>query len=311
MEPISNIGGDSGSPFNMDWEMFKRDLLIPNYYDQPLVARKLAGSRIIPVEFDGKYVITFPTLNDIDVPKYAKKPMENDIGLDGGTISGIVPQMSQTINIDKDDIKIMFAGRARLPLSISQMLNKMAQFEDTIFFQGDDGTGVTSIIAGGTTVAATAGDWDVETGTDGILDKMRDDIAAFHASFSAAGYPTAPIDFCIDSYANVLLETTILSHSPFTNNKALMKALIRGGDIHVSDNLGSDDGLALTKASANHHVLGVLRLPTAFTLMSSEIEQAQKDIGLWNWRYGLRRRFSLKTLTSAQVGYMHTITLLT
>jgi len=308
MEPISNIGGDTGIPFSIDWEVFKKDLLIPNYYHQPLIARKLAGNRIIPVEFDGKYVITWPTLNDIDVPKYAKKPMENDIGLDGGTISGIIPQMSQTINIDKDDIKVMFAGRSRLPLSIQQMLAKMAELEDTIFFSGDTGTGVTGIITGGTSVGATSDDWE-DAATGGIMKNMRTDVASFARYFDAQGYPGAPIDFVIDHFLNIELETAILENAPFVNNKMLFQSLIRGGNILVSDNIPSDDAATKTATSANHYLLGVLRLPTAFTLMSSEIEQAQKDIGLWNWRYGLRRRFSLKVLTSGQVGWMKDIDL--
>jgi len=307
MEPISKLGTDTGVPAVSDWETFKADTLLPNYYTQELIGRKVAGGRLIPATFDGKYVITIPTLNDIDVPKYAKKPMENDIGIDGGTISFTVPQISQTINIDKDEIQLMFAGRSRLPLALQQMNAKIAETEDKIFFRGWGDTEVAGICnATESTNINSAGIWDVQDNSDGVLSHAIESLQIIIDAFVAAGYPTTTFDLCLDTYTYTLLNTTYLHQAPFSSNLDIFKKMMGGGTIHVSNHVSSN---VLTKVSTDHCMIAVLQHPSALTLVSSGMEQSQMPIGLWNWRYGLREKFSVKVLTAGMVQYMEDIDL--
>ena len=201
MNKISRIGADSATPFIPDWATFRKQYLIPNYFHQPLVGRKLAGGRIIPATFDGKYVLTLPTLNDISKPKYAKKPMEADVDIDGGIINIYMPQISQTITIDKDEMKLMFAGRARLPLAIRQMLQKFAQREDEITFLGDSDTDIAGIISGGTDIGNPTGAWGIETDSDGVLSNVDLDMNKIIDAFLAAGFPSGlPIDVVMTTF---------------------------------------------------------------------------------------------------------------
>jgi len=307
MKPISKIGGDTGTPSVQDWQTFRAETLIPNYYHQPLIGRKLAGGRLIPASFDGKYVLTIPTLNDIDEPKYAKKPMENDIDIDGGVINFVMPQISQTINIDKDEVQLMFAGRARLPLAIQQMNAKIAEKEDKIVFRGDGKTRIVGLCnATESTNINSAGIWDVQDNSDGVLSHAIESLQIIVDAYVALGYPTMPIDVAMDSYVYTLLNTTFLHNAPFNSNLEIFLRMMNGGTIYVSNHVQS---AALTKASTNHTLVAILRHPSAFTLVSSPIEQSQMQIGLWNWRYGLREKFSIKVLTQGMVQYMEDIDL--
>jgi len=297
MKPVSKLGADSATPFLPDWATFRKDVLIPQYYLQPLVIRKLAGNRVLPCKFDGKYVMTLPTLNDISDPKYAKKPMVNDIEIDGGIINIYMPQISQTITLDKDEVKLMFAGRSRLPIAINQMLVKFAQREDAIGFLGDSDTEIDGLISGGTDMGNPTGAWGIETDSDGVLSNLQTDIDAIIDKFLVAGYPlNTPIDLVMTSTIYTKIKNTVLSYAPTMTNLDLLKNKLYGGKIYVTNNCQS----AAVSGTANT-CIAILRHPAAFTLVSSGMEQAQRRTGLWSWRYGLREKFSMKVITPAMI----------
>jgi len=293
-----NQGLDSykDGSFIMDWQAFWNKTLLPSYIREPLLARKLnamGSGTMIPVDFDGKRVMNIPIGNDLDEPAYAWQPGVKDTGLSGDEMIARMPQIYESIKFSKDELKMLFAGKARLPLAMSLILEKFAEFEDTKVFQGDAPTQVVGLVgAESKDLEGPTAAWGIPTATTNVLDNAVADVNKAIDYFSLNNLTGRPIDMVITPYIWNLLKSIKLPYGGMTNFEYI-KASLNGGDIHMSTRIQA----AAVTPTANS-ALFVVRDPKAWALISSGIEREQEKIGLWSWRYGMREKFSVKVLNA-------------
>jgi len=307
MKKFNQLAVDStqDGPFIMDWKKFYNGPLMRNYIRQPLVARKLnalGSGTLVPVDFDGKRIMEIPTLSDVDDPEYEFEPGVSDTGLEGELITAYMPQIYKTLKLGKDQMKMMFAGQARLPLAISQILEKIATFEDQKAFQGKAKVKVNGLIGSDSyDLGSPTGSWANKTATTNVLDNAVDDVNKALAYFDANGLQDKPVDMVISSYLKTKMDQTRLLFAG-GNNTQYIQASLRGGVILSSNNIQA------SVSSTSNSALFIVRDPNAWQLMSTGIDQEQEKVGLWSWRYGLREKFSVKVLNNKYVAYMDGIT---
>lgn len=301
VKSIIQFGRDSTvTPFESDWKQLYKEVM-ESYIHQPLIGRKLTAAgagTYVPLTFDGRKVWEATLLNDVDDSAYDFTPGTKDTNIDGTPVTANLPQIYQTCLLTKDDLNMMFAGQNRLPIIMNQILAKMAEKEDQIFFRGDSTKGVKGLVSSdahdlGNPTAA----WGVDSGSNGILTNMKLDHKKATDYFTSKGLGDKPIDWCVTSYIWGLLESTFKVYGEGTAMDYFKKTL-RGGNIYVSDNIQA------SVSTTSNTSVWVVRDPRAYALLSSEIEQEQKQEALWSWRYGAREKFSIKVLNDDFVCWM-------
>lgn len=304
VKSIIQFGKDSTVvPFESDWKQLYKEVM-ESYILQPLVARKLTlggAGTYVPLTFDGRRVWEATLLNDVDAPAYNFTPGTKDTNIDGSLVTANLPQIYETCLLSKDDLNMLFAGQARLPIIMRQVLAKIAEKEDQIFFQGDTATGVKGLVSAdahdlGNPTAA----WGVDSGSNGILTNMKADFKKALDYFTSKGLGDKPVDVVCTSYIWGLLETTIKVYGEGTALEYFTK-MLRGGKIYVSDNVQAPGTAVSTTANT---AVFIVRDSRAYALLSSEIEQEQQQASLWSWRYGAREKFSIKVLNNKFVAWM-------
>lgn len=282
--------------FLMDWQEYKKNVLLPEYIRYPLYARKLqkmGHGTYVPVDFDGKRVINIPTLKDIGMPPYEWLAGEKDERIAGDEIIARMPQLYQTTLFSKDELKMMFAGKKRLPLTLSMILEKIAQGEDQKFFQGDASKSVVGMIGAETKdLGNPAGAWGVLDSTTNVLTNAVADFNKAIDYFMLQNLADKPIDVIVTSYAMSQMLQHRLPYSGITN-KQYLESSLNGGKIYMTNSL-MDGGPTTTTNKA----LFMARDPKSLALISSGIDQEQEKVGLWSWRYGVREKFSVKVLNA-------------
>jgi len=295
---FQNIGLDSykDGSFIMDWQAFWNKTLLPSYIREPLVARTLNASgsgTLIPVDFDGKRVMNIPIGNDVDEPAYEWQPGVKDTGLSGDEMIARMPQIYETIKFSKDELKMMFAGKARLPLAMSLILEKFAEFEDTKVFQGDATKKVIGLVGSETLdLGDPTAAWGIKTSTTNVLDNAVLDVNKAIDYFSLNNLTGKPIDMLITPYIWNIFRANKLPYGGISNMQYI-KEMLNGGNIIMSSRIQA----ATIEATVNS-ALFIVRDPKAWALISSGIEREQEKIGLWSWRYGMREKFSVKVLNA-------------
>lgn len=304
VKSIIQFGKDSTvTPFESDWKQLYKEVM-EAYILQPLVARKLtlAGAGIyVPLTFDGRRTWEATLLNDLDSPGYDFTPGVKDTNIDGSLVTANLPQIYETCLLSKDDLNMLFAGQARLPIIMQQMLAKMAEKEDQIFFQGDAKKLVYGLVsADAYDLGNPAGAWGVDSGSNGILTHMKTDMKKALDYFTSMGLGDKSVDMVVTSYIWGLLDTTIKVYGEGTARDYFTK-MLRGGVIYVSNNVQAPGTAVSTTANT---AVWIVRDKRSYALLSSEIEQEQEQASLWTIRYGAREKFSVKVLNIKFVAWM-------
>lgn len=298
---IIQFGRDSTiTPHESDWKQLYKEVM-DAYIHQPLLARKLTlkgCGKYIPLTFDGRRIWETTLKNDVDEPGYDFTPGSKDTNFNGTLVNAMLPQIYESCTLSLDDLNMLFAGQARLPLIMEGVIAKIAEKEDKIFFRGDSTKGVNGLVsADAHDLGAVTGAWGVDTGSNGILNNMKADIKKALDYFTVNGLGDKPVDMCVTSYIWGLLDSTIKVYGDGTAKDYFTK-MLRGGEIMVSDNIQ-----ASVTTTANTAVW-IVRDPRAYALLSSEIQQEQDKKGLWEWQYGAREKFSVKVLNNKFVCWM-------
>ena len=282
--------------FVMDWQAFWNKTLLPSYINEPLVARKLramGSGTLSPIDFDGKRIMNIPIGNDVDAPAYEWQPGVKDTGLSGDEMIARMPQIYETIKFSKDELKMMFAGKARLPLAMSLILEKIAQFEDQIVFTGDSQKNVVGLVGTETKdLGNPTNAWGIKTATTNVLDNAVADVNKALDYFSLNNLTGKTVDMIITPYIWNLFRAVKLPYGG-QSNMQYIKEMLNGGEILMSTNIQT-----ATIDATHNSALFVVRDPKAWALLSSGFDREQEKIGLWSWRYGIREKFSVKVLNA-------------
>lgn len=306
MEDLDIIGADSiaatgvfGS--KLDYIRFQKEYLIPTFHHQPLTARKVLNPT--PIDFDGKTRIDIPTYDDIQAPDYAMQPKHKDTDLQGDYVSVKLPQLYLTAIFSTDELRQPFGGRDRLRRWVWQATKKIAQWEDIIAFRGDTRNGVVGFIgANSHDLGAPTGVWDVDANTDGQLDYMIEDVNKITDYFVNEGLGGRPITVVMTNYIWLLLRRKQIPYSSKTNLSLMMDILPEGSRILVSNNIQ-----ASPTADSNTMVAFVQLMGEdegGYQLFASNLGQGLHHTDIWEYRYGLREKFSVKVVDDAYVCYM-------
>jgi hypothetical protein len=284
----SLIGGDvSDNPLISDFRKFG-NRLIQTFHDQPLVARALAPV-VDPLEYDGRGEFETPTWEDIDDADYAMVPGETNTELVGDSVITKTPQIYKSARRTKDQWAKMFANKARLPIILTRLRQKVKIKEDYITFRGDSEIGVNGLKDGGTDLGNPSGLWGVDTGSNGILDNAQADIDAIIDFFDDNGFGGRPIDLVMTNKLYNLLKNHVMPNRNSTNLTIALEKL-DGGVIMKSNNI-------YAHTATDHIIFGLVRLPpdeSGWSLLSSEVEQEVYRAGLYDWIYGVREKFSIQ-----------------
>lgn len=301
------VGQDRQAPLITDWRSFN-SMIVQLFHDQPLTLRKIAPL-VLPVTYDGKTTDEIPTLNDIGRPDYKMEPALHDAIIDGASIIAKIPQIYQTATLSNDKWAMLFAGRSRLPLTMGQMMRKIKIEEEIQAYQGYNNLGIEGIIndAGSATdIGASAGKWDVEDNSDGILSHAHEDINKGLDDFTANGLGDLPVDVILTSYAFNLLKNTFLSRAPNMNNLDLVRNKLNGGRIYVTNNIQAPK--TTVDADTNSMIMMARGSPAepGWVLYSAGLDQMQHKQG-WSTTYGIREKFAYKLLDNKFIRWMNEI----
>jgi hypothetical protein len=305
MEDLDIIGEDAigaSGVFGtkLDYMKFQMEYLIPTFHHQPLTARKIVNPT--PVAFDGKYEIQIPTYRDITAPGYGPAPKHKDSDIAGDYVTVSLPQLYMTALFSSDELKQPFAGRDRLRRWVWQATKKMAQWEDIIAFRGDTSNGVVGFIgANSTDLGAPAGVWDVQTNSNGFLDKAHKDCVEIIQHFVTNGLQNRPIKIVMTNHAYMILATTYIAYTSKSNLDVWYDSLPKGSMILASDNIQA------SPTAQSGSIVAFVELKGedegGYQLFASNIQQGLHHTDIWEWRYGLREKFSVKVVDDAYVCY--------
>ena len=296
LNDLSKIGKDAMSaPFPTDWKKYINDVLIKSYFDQPNVARKLA-TKVIPLEFDGRYEAEIPLENDLDDAEIGMEPGIADTELEGDLVTIPTPQIFQTMSLSEDKWAQMFAGKDRASLVMGRMPVKIKNKEDIYVFRGKTGIS-TGLIAQSTDLGNPAGAWGIQT--NGKCTHFHTDIAKILALLDANGIPSEwPVDVVLTSYAYTVINATMYDYNPEISNRMVAEKRLRGGRIMQSDNIQAS---VLTTANT---MFASVRAPyesAGWALLASGFDIKRQDT-LWGHRIGIRQKVGAK-VTNANLCY--------
>jgi hypothetical protein len=302
MRTLLQIAKDAtATPQLTDWRYYSNKI-IQLFHDQPKVIRKLA-TYVDEQGLDGKTVYEAPTAEDIDRPDYAMEPKTDHTALVGDVITARMPQIYQSVALSKDKWKQAFAGNARLPRVISQLIRKVKIEEDLIGFQGSTKENTPGLIDSNNTstdLGNPTGAWDTDTGNNGILNYAQADIGKALDDFVANGLGDLPVDIVITSYAYNLLKNYDMPNRNSTNLK-LVQDKLNGGKIYPTNNLQTgvtadlNSFLAIARGSGEE---------SGWMIISSGLEQEEWKEGPWHIGYAVREKFRVKLLDNDYVRWM-------
>lgn len=302
MQELEQIGLDaSGAPVVLDWKHFFMKYIVPTYHHYPTVARKVCDPQ--PITFDGKTKGTIPVGYDIDDPNYLMYPAHKDTKVQADTVDVPLPQFSLTTLLTDDEMALPIAQRQRLIMWAQKATKKIAQWEDIVAFRGSTAMGVKGFISTDSyDLGSPTGLWGVDTGTNGVLDNAWDDLNLVIDYFSNAGLQEIPIHIVLTSYAYNLLRAKFILYTNKTNLDLWMTILPKGSTIRQSNNIQA----SVTKDANSMCALLDLQGENlgGYQLFSSGIQQKVHQTDLWEHRYGLREKFSVKVVDDAYICWM-------
>jgi len=301
MRPVSAIGRDDAfAPFVTDTTVWS-DKIVKYFRDQPLALRKMCRS-IEEVQFDGTTDHETALLEDINSPEYAFEPNNMTTMIEGRPVTVKIPQFFFSASLLREKWKALFANRARLPILLARMVEKIKIEEDIKGFQGDARTGMQGLIGPATT---NLGDYSAlnmmeDADGDGILENLQEVVDDALGVFVAEGIGHVPVDIVFTSWLFNGAKNRVIPYQPGVNNMHLIANKINGGEIMVTNNIM--EGVTVE----NNGILFVARMPEdspSWQIISSGIEQNMQPHGLWKEEYGIRERFAVKILDGRIILY--------
>lgn len=307
MKDLTQMGADAtGTPTILDWKSFYMQKIIPTYHHQPVISTKLI--KPTRIYFDGKTIAEIPTFNDIEDPAIGMSPKHKDTEVEGQVVTVPLPQISLTTLLSDDELALPFAQRTRLNRWTVQAVKKFAEFEDKLAFQGHAATGLVGLIgADSHDLGAPTGVWDVDTGSNGILNNAWDDMITAKNYFTHAGLGKRSLHFVMTSYMYTLLASTIVLYTNQTNLELWYRALPDGSTIDYTNNICT----APSGTGATNKMCVLVKLidqdEGGYQLFTSGIDQKIHKTDVWEQRYGLREKFAIKVVDDAFVAWMDEI----
>lgn len=304
MRPISQIGRDDAfQPYVTDWKMFS-DRIVRYFRDQPLVIRKLCRS-IEEVQFDGVTEHETALLKDIDKPEYAFEPSNMTTMIEGEPVIVKIPQFFFSASLLREKWKALFAGKARLPILLARMVEKIKIEEDIKGFQGDVRTGLRGHVSNLTTeLGPFTNPLGDDLDGDGILENFQAVIDAGLDHFTNEGVGHLPVDITMSSWLFNRAKNTVVPYQPGVNNLHIAANKLNGGEIMTTNHV--QEGAAVD----SNTIVMMVRMPDdapSWQIISSGIEQNMMPEGLWKEEYGIRERFAVKILDGRLIAWANNL----
>lgn len=296
------------TPLTIDWKNI-HNRVVKSYINRPLTLRKLiamGNGQLIPLEFDGKYTEEIPVLNNLDEPEYDYRPGIKDTNIDGDILTIKTPQIYETVYFDIDSLKQTFAGNQKLPIIMEQILDKIAQKEETVGYTNTD-KDVDGLFtsSGGHDLGNPTAAWGIDTGSNGILNNVIADTKKALDYFAGNNLADRPIDVVVTHKIYNLFNTTIKIYGDVWAREYFLK-MLNGGTMLVSDNIQAAD------VSETANTVGfMVRDPNGWALLSSNLDRRISQPNLWSVRYGLREKFAVKVLNDKYIAWMDGISVAT
>jgi len=303
MKDLDIIGADSIAATGVfgsktDYIRFQQEVLIPAFHYQPLTARKVCQPT--PIDFDGKTRIDIPIYEDLPAPDYAMQPKHKDSDLQGDYVSVMLPQLYMTALFSTDELRQPFGGRDRLQRWVWQAANKIAQWEDIIAFRGDTSNGIVGFIgANSNDLGSPSGVWGAAT--TGYHAAAYVDLLELITYFVDEGLGDRPITIVMTNAAYMVLLDQI-QYTAKTNLSLWYDTLPEGSRIMHSANIQASPG------PTSNTMVGLVDLAGpdegGYQLFSSNIQQGIHQTDIWEYRYGVKEKFSVKVADDAYVCWM-------
>jgi hypothetical protein len=292
MKFLSEIGKDTTmAPYEEDFKKLSPRLTTLFNY-QPRVIRILAP-RTDTLAFDGLTEHVTARVKKMKRPEYAMDPENSNVKLQGDRKSVYTPQIFQSVSLLNDAWKATFAGHAKVPLQVAQMLENVKQEENLIGLQGR-GIVLGLISSETTKLADPTSTYGTDASGDGILEVAQAGFEEVLDKFDEVGVGHLAVDWLFTPPLMRLLKNTIVPYDPNTNNLDILlnkcppgSSARSTGDLQDGYTKGSNTFFAQARTGESD---------AAWELLSSGLEQKVKEDGLWKTEMGIREKFSLKVL---------------
>lgn len=306
------IGRDaSQAPALVDWRKHYYDIIVPKYRRQPSISLQILG-KAFPIADDGTSELELYLANDVSDPIYDHERKHSDDNLTGDDAKVPTPFITKTIKLSTNAERKTFVKQNRLARWTRTAISKIKEKEDKIAFQGNSTMGVNGFIGSDSKdLGAPAGKWDVDTGNNGILDKALADLITAKSYFTNKGFYKRPLHIALTSYAYDLLESTPLVQRPMNNLQLWYETLPKGSQIYASNNIQA------TVTDSSNSMCAFVQLEVeettgepeegAYGVYSSGIIQGVHQTDIWEKRYGIAEKYTVKVMDDDYVAFMDAI----
>jgi hypothetical protein len=151
----------------------------------------------------------------------------------------------------------------------------------------------------------------VDATSDGILENAETDFNKIVDWMVGNGLYDRPVKVVLTSYAYSLLKKKRVLYLNINNLQYMLNLLPEGSEILVSNNIqatvtaGANSMCALVQTQQNNDDGNDEE--GGYQLLATGIDQKIHQTDLWQHRYGLREKFSVKVMSNQYVGWMDNI----
>ena len=297
MRSLSQIqrGDAATAPIEPDFRRWAQQI-VELFLDQPRVGELIAPD-FQDLFWDGTTEWSTPTVEKVPRPQYSMRPGAYDVNVQGGEITVKTPQIYVSVELSLEEWVKTFAGEERIPLIVRQYLDEFKNEEDRILFQGR--SGIKGLLSSSTEqLADPTTAWGVDADADGILEEALAAIRLGLSHFTSEGVPAnMPVDVVFTSYVYNLLATTPPSFDPSVTNLDVIRPMLRGGNIYVTDNLQDYENNPV--ASDNNSMLMAVRTTSArpaFQVLASNMKQEMLRVQGFKQALEMNEKYSVNIL---------------
>jgi len=312
---VYQLGSDAtGTPHITDWKKFYTQVLVPTYHHDISLIDKIAPF-VVPAPLDAGQIGEVYTEDDVEEPIVDFEIKHHDTSFEGAAQPVYKPIIQESILLTDLEAATPFAGRSRLPKWVSKATKKIKNKAEKMFFQGSSKHNIVGAIGGDTTdLGNPTGVWDVDTGSNGILNNFQADIKKVVDHFSNNNLDDRLIKIVLSKEAYNLAKGTYSVHSPEKNNIDFALAQLPPGSwIDRTNNIQAtapEGGEADNTMVAFCSLLGNKDSNSdegGYSVFRSGINQKTHKVDVDKHRYWIGERFSVKFVDDAYVCWMDAI----
>lgn len=283
--------------------------LTQSFQREPQVLRSLAP-HVKGVGVNAKFKDKSFVFNRVGRPDYAMMAKQSDRDIDASAIDVPLPEIYMSFTFHERKWEQLFGGKDRGDTFLFEARNEIKNEEEIIGFQGSagaansSGVDVKGLVSTSTTdLGSPTGVWDVDTGSNGILNNLNADVRKGTKAAAGNSFKTQPLHIVWTGYIDELAAGYAMAHL-MTDNKQKTEKMLRGGRIFVTD---------LVQASVTENantIVMLVDLPTnerGWELISSGLQIKLQENGVLHYTQLLREIFSIKIKRATSVMWMNAI----